>query len=234
MARILYSSQVDEIKGSVGGLSFQRNASGTIVRLKPSRIQSPNSLQVDKNIYFSQAVTAWSNLSAQDQDEWNVWAAANPKTTNWGETKYLSGYNYFVACYCNAISCGATPEEEAPDAFTPLSITNVSMPVTSTTIIITPYSSIVHPNDYLLTFATMPIMSVGLNNRKLYRFMKAVAPATTSSINITTEWKAAFGFSSIPAPGTGRYFLQYALVGVSSDHFLSAAWYRNFVEVTGF
>jgi hypothetical protein len=234
MARILYGSMVDDIKGSIGGLSFQRNASGPVGRLKPSRIQSPNSLQTDKNIFFSQAVTAWASIDGGQQDEWNIWAAANPKYNNWGDEKYLSGFNYFVSCYCNALSCGASPELEAPDSYAAVSLTNISCPVTSTSIIVTPYSSIVHPNHYLLVFATMPLMTVGINNRKLYRFMQAVAPGTTSSINITTAWKAAFGFASIPSPGSGRYFIQFAVSGVTSDHFQSGAWYRNFTEVTGF
>jgi hypothetical protein len=68
-----------------------------------------------------------------------------------------------------------------------------------------------HARQNLLIYATPPLMANGVKNRKYLRFLQAVPGGTSTTISILAYWKSVFGFSAVPSPGTGRYFIQISV-----------------------
>jgi len=228
MARILYSSQVSDIKGSIGGLTFQRNSSGTICRLKPSRVQSGTSKQNPRLVDFGSASNAWLALDSADREAWQAWADSNPKSTPWGDTKYITGYNYYMSCFCNAMLVDGTPPDVPPASYTPLAIADNAMSIDGSDLKITFVTPFNHTGSYLVVYATPPLQALGLKNRKYLRFMLYLSPDETESIILTSEWLASVGLSAVPTKGTNNYFVQYAISAIDSTSFMSSEWFFSF------
>ena len=224
MARILYGSMVTSIKGSIGGLTFHNNASGAIARLKPNRNQNANAKQSQSKATFAQAIAAWSTLSHADQTAWNTVAASAPKINYWDESKAVTGFNLFTSLYINAVSVEAAPRTSAPTLGAPLAVPNFGISFSSSSLNVLWSGGFVHMSDYLLIFASPPLMSVGIKNRKLLRLIKVVPPGATSTESILTEWLATFGYSAMPATGTRGYFIQVSIASIQSTYFYNSPY----------
>jgi hypothetical protein len=224
MARILYASQISELKGSIGGLSFQRNSSGTTCRLKPSRIQSAKTKQMPKQINFASAANAWHLLSQTDVENWNEYAAAHQKYNSWGELKTLSGYNWFMALYNNALLVGATPRTTCPAAYSPLAMQESDLVYTSS-VLDFESSEFVHESHYLVAYCSPPIFSYGQKDRSRMRFMKVFPPGTDSVWDFKDEWLAAFGFASLPAPATNQFAIMGAMLTIHESDFIASPYW---------
>jgi len=98
MARVTYGSGVTELAGSIGGVTYQKNASGNIAKLRSNPTVNPTPLQAGYQQQMAMLVASWPRLSQADKDAWNDLAAAHLHTTPWGESKKLSGYQWFLSC----------------------------------------------------------------------------------------------------------------------------------------
>jgi len=98
MARVTYGSGITELAGSIGGVTYQKNASGNIAKLRSNPIVNPTSRQAVHQNNMARLVAFWPTLSQADKDAWNDLAAAHLHTTPWGESKKLSGYQWFLKC----------------------------------------------------------------------------------------------------------------------------------------
>ena len=224
MARVLYSTMINEIKGSVGGLSFHRNSAGTLVRLKPSRVQKNTELQLDAKTIFSQAVNAWATIDSASQGDWNAYGLAHTKTTYWGDIKKLSGFNWFVSCCSLAFLVGDTYPTHEPIVSTPLAVPNFSVNVSTPSTFNLGWSAFAHPNHHLLVFASSPVLSTSVRNRKLLRLIKIIAPGTSNVVSILTEYLAAFGLSGIPSPGAGTYYINVAVASLDKGNYITSVY----------
>jgi len=96
MARIIYGSIITDIKGSIGGITFQKNGSGTIARLKPRKTKTNTQKQRDQQPRLKQVQAAWNLLSLVNKILWNDFAAVNNKIGLDGQEKKLTGYQWFL------------------------------------------------------------------------------------------------------------------------------------------
>lgn len=224
MARILYASQIDEIKGSIGGLSFQRNAAGKVCRLKPSRVQPGSSGQMGARARFGAAASAWLNEEPDVRLSWNQWAAANNKVNYWGEEKTLSGYNWYQSSYNLAVICGGSVPGGHPVSWSPTTVPSFTLYEDSGDIKLSFDSSFAHGSDYLIVYMTPPILSMSLKNRSLLKLIKVISPGTDTTITLTSEWLAVFGFSSLPLSASSIYLLQASVVAVDSTYFFAGSF----------
>lgn len=96
MARIKYGAVVTDIRGSIGGTTFQGNAYGSTVKNKSLMVR-PNTVRqnITKNI-FSASVKAWRAFSDSARENWNTFAADFPQYTKNDPTVQLTGFNAFV------------------------------------------------------------------------------------------------------------------------------------------
>ena len=103
MARVTYGSGITELAGSIGGVTYQKNASGNIAKLRSNPIVNPTPLQAGYQNNMARLVAFWPTLSQANKDAWNDLAAAHLHTTPWGEEKTLSGYQWFISINLNRL-----------------------------------------------------------------------------------------------------------------------------------
>lgn len=96
MARIIYSGLVTQIKGSIGGSTFQANRYGFTIKNK-ANVSRPRTLnQAQSKVYFAGATNTWRRLTDAQRDAWNAWAAANPQPSKNNPSAILSGQAVFT------------------------------------------------------------------------------------------------------------------------------------------
>ena len=106
MARIQFGALITEITGSIGGFTFQKNRSGSIVRLRPSgtkKVSEKQSVQRAKHLSF---LSLWQNLTFLQKSSWNDFAVLHPKINSFGQEKVLSGLNWFESVNQNLQAIG--------------------------------------------------------------------------------------------------------------------------------
>lgn len=97
MARIIYGPIITDIKGSIGGMTFQKNGSGTIARLKPRKVMTNTQKQRDQQPRLKEVQRNWNELSLVNKVLWNDFAAINNKIGLDGQEKKLTGYQWFLS-----------------------------------------------------------------------------------------------------------------------------------------
>lgn len=103
MARVTYGPYITELAGSVGGFTFLRNASGPIVKLRSNPTVNPSPDQSVYQTNLAKLVAYWPTLSGANKDLWDAFALAHDHTTPWGETRTLSGYQWFISVNLNML-----------------------------------------------------------------------------------------------------------------------------------
>ena len=114
MARVTYGALVTELAGSIGGLTFQQNSSGPIARLRTRQPLNPSLKQSDQQTTLASLVSHWPTLSAAEKTSWDDLAAAHTHFNPWGEEKTLNGFQWFLSCNLNNLSCGWVILDTAP------------------------------------------------------------------------------------------------------------------------
>jgi hypothetical protein len=91
MARIKYSGLVTEIKGSIGGTTFQSSAYGYTIKNKPNMVKPQGKSQRLRQQYMSLAVRAWE----PQRLTWVAFATKFPQYSKNNRSSQLTGYNLF-------------------------------------------------------------------------------------------------------------------------------------------
>lgn len=92
-----------------------RNASGPIAKLRSNPPVNPSP---DQSIYqnnMAVLVAYWPALSQENKDLWDAFAVAHDHTTPWGETKTLSGYQWFLCLNLSRIRYYTPPLSSPPN-----------------------------------------------------------------------------------------------------------------------
>jgi hypothetical protein len=119
MAKIIYSVPIAEMIGTIGGVTFQRNASGYIAKAKSNPTVNPAAKQALKESTFGALVSLYATLTIAEKESWADLALAHLHTTPWGEMKQLNGFQQFMSNNTNLSLCGVAPRLTAPDYLLP-------------------------------------------------------------------------------------------------------------------
>jgi len=157
MARVTYGALITELAGSIGGITFQKNSSGNIARLKPNMPVNVSEAQQAQNIFLSQLVASWSSLSDANKTSWNDLAVAHDHTNEWGESKTLNGFQWFVSCNLNLLFTSQATIDTAPSWTTPLVVPDFSI-ITNSTQFIVSWSPPWDTTGYKLVIYATPLL----------------------------------------------------------------------------
>jgi hypothetical protein len=107
MAIVKFTAIVDEIRGSIGGTTFQRNAYGWSIKRKPNIIR-PNTLrqQISKTS-FGSITRYWASLSQVNRDSWDTYASTYPIPSIKNPSVDITGFNYFVKYHLIKFTTGS-------------------------------------------------------------------------------------------------------------------------------
>lgn len=115
MGRIVFGAIATEIRGSVGGTTFQGNAYGFTVKNKANmaRLQSVAQNELHRLITFVSQY--WLTLTQAQRDHWTAFAISHPVSSNNNPAAVLSGYNYFLKYNLIRGVGGVVPMDEPTD-----------------------------------------------------------------------------------------------------------------------
>jgi hypothetical protein len=224
MSKILYGSEVTDIVGSIGGLTFQHNNSGSICRLKPFNAQTLSQAQIERNVYFSAAVAAFKSLSNTNKNLWKAFAAAHSKVNYYGETKVLTAQNWFTSLYLNAVTVGSSPLVVPPTYSVPAlpSIPTSSYIDTSIPEFVFEFDAPFNFTPYyLLIYASPLTFNNSLYDRSNIYYIGYFAVGTQQLFDILGYYVSAyFGSGSLQLDSGLPVFIKVGLVLMSRTSFL--------------
>jgi len=121
MARIKVASPISGIRGTLGGIVFSQNGSGTYARgwARPGLQRRP--LQSFERGLWSNMGVGWRSLSSAQRAGWNTYGAAvaQEKMDPFGDAYYANGWNWFVTINTHLVRMGRSPIAAAPTGATP-------------------------------------------------------------------------------------------------------------------
>lgn len=190
MARVTYGSGVTELAGSIGGVTYQKNTSGNIARLRPNPVVNPTALQATYQTNMSILVSYWPTLSQADKDLWNARGAANDHTTPWGEIKTLSGYQWFMVANLHRLSLSMAILDTPPAWFSIGSPPSFVIETSAT--YIRGYWSTAIPASYRKKlYVTLPLRQSSLKLRRSLFYIATIVSGTPITYwDFTTEFEA--------------------------------------------
>jgi len=193
MARITYSPGVTKLAGSIGGVTYQRNAFGNTIKQKSNLAKTPTALQAGYQQRLSYLVSLWPTLTQVKKDTWNVFAAAHPHTTTWGSIKKLSGYQWFLSCNLKRMLYHTTAItdppvwtiEEPPPVFT-INYTALYIAVT--------FSPFYSPANSIIAYCSLPLKQSSLKLRRSFYLIKTIYKSLPfSNLSLTNEISTLIG-----------------------------------------
>lgn len=96
MASVKYSGIITELKGSIGGVTFQKCGQILSCRSNPSHKQSFSSFGQSSRNSFLQSSSLWRSLDTFERAAWAAVASSYPTVDKWGSPVILNGYQIFM------------------------------------------------------------------------------------------------------------------------------------------
>lgn len=187
MARITYGL-ITDIRGSIGGLTFQKNASGAIVRLKSTRVINPSNLLANQQRLLASIVALWFTLTNDQKNAWNALAAAHPFIDGWNVSKQLNGYQNFLSNNLNLASAGLPPISDAPAYALPDPAPTFTIGFSSGKITLN-FSAPVDPaTPKMLLYASPPVTTSNINTRQAKFIIPSGSWDSSQILDITDSY----------------------------------------------
>ncbi len=187
MARVTYGDLVTEFAGSIGGVTFLRNASGPIAKLRTNPIVNPS---LDQSVYqtnLAKLVAYWPTLSQANKDLWDALALDYDHTTPWGDIKTLSGYQWFLSTNLKRAIWGHNPRLSPAVWYAPPPPNKFTIEVSSTYIRAV-WSPAYDPLHDLMAYCTLPLRQSSIKlRRSLFHIKNYPAPPSLSNLDLTSE-----------------------------------------------
>lgn len=230
MARITYGSIITEIAGSIGGVTFQRNASGFIAKRKSLRFKKNTPKQSTSVNSFQSPLQLWSSLSEDSRTLWANFAANYEKSNKWNVVKFLNGYNWFMSINNNLFLVNEPFLNDPPIYESPLSIPDYTVSFALDEMFLDFSPTFVHDNHYLLVYTSPLLSSISLQNRKALRLTAIISPGSTTSFNLSSLWPSTHS-TTLPVIGfPSNRFVNFAVCSVHSTKGIGSVFYSCLVE----
>lgn len=202
MARVQYGALVTALSGSLGGITFQNNASGTIARLKSGTLSNPTTKQSIAQQALTKWISAWQQLPYLSKVAWNNYAILYPKIDQFGNSKILTGLNWFQSINYNLELIGQPSVTLPPVHTLPTGVPSYTIVLTATSASIV-FSPAFNPvGESLIIRATPPLSRSTTSVRQDMRLILTEVTPPWTTIDITAAWSAYFGidWADIQAP----------------------------------
>lgn len=220
MAVILPATIFDQIKGSLGSLTFYVSPYGQCVKNKPSRASRQTVLKANQQQFLTNLSLRWKALSIAEQDAWTARAPDFPFIDRFGNPYTGTGFALFMQTNLlqgfAASSLITTPPtlEATGAAWTP----TYAGPAGQFRFTLTENSG--NATVYTI-FESTPALPAGQTTpRKRYQYVgRNTGRTTTGTVNLTTQWVNLFG---TPASGL-RVFWRVTIRNTNSPEILGFA-----------
>lgn len=193
MAIITVGALISNIRGSIGGVTFSRNASGITAKIKLPGRKSKTGKQLTAIQTNNELVRQWNLLSLADQLLWAVLAGEFTKTDRYNNTKTLTGYNWFVSInyvyfYENGSYLTVPPALTFPDFLPTISA------ILSLDDIVLSFSLPIDTGVLgIFVFATTPVKTTAKYKRGSLRQLDVRGIDYSETFSIVDAWELATG-----------------------------------------
>lgn len=195
MARIIYGNIVNEIVGKIGGLTFQRNSSGTIVRRNPAGKRRGNSLQAPAKSNFYTLGGWYRQLSGANKSLWAAFALSFAYVDKWGNSKVLNGFQLYRECAYYYYLMKSTLISSPPALVLSLPFDAFTVTLGANSILLNWAMPQATVDQVIFIYATPPLSSPAGINRKSLRIIDYLISDNFNSIDIGPQWESYFGLN---------------------------------------
>ena len=104
------------LRGTIGGITYSENGSGTYAKQWATPSNPRTSKQSEERSHLSQMPLLWNALTGVEKAAWNTFAAlaAQELFNSLGESYYASGWNWFCKCNIRLLRVGRATIEPVP------------------------------------------------------------------------------------------------------------------------
>lgn len=207
MARGKMGAFMTDIKGSVGGTSFQGSRSGLSIKNKGRGKRGGRMAQEDvtleRRLAFSTIAKLWGTLTDAQRLGWSNLLGTWQFVNKFGDTYNGSAFQIFTACNLNRIALGLTPLNDVPAvnaAFDPeLTFSDYQIGATTFNRIIA--GAAAQGQYAFLSFSNVVNPSVGYPRTKVLFSFPALIPAPA-----TLNWYSVISLIPGFVPVAGKVF----------------------------
>lgn len=225
MARVAYGQGVADIRGSVGGTVFSRNANGAYMRNRTTPFNTNSQAQQDVRNSFGAISRSWRDLTDEERQSFVDQSAAYPYTNSLGQASTYTGFQLFqkVNSQLQLIGASALTNMIPPVSLIAIKLVQFNILEVGTIEfrIVFNDDSVVVPANASLVIEMTKTLSLGINKPKRpdYKQIKILlAAAGTDGTACTAQYASVFG--SLPAEGEklfGRAFLVSTETGQTNN-----------------
>lgn len=214
MAVVKFSGLITDMKGKIGGTSFQGGTAGTIIKSINYKRNGSKLTKADAGRVVNQKAlianlsSTWRTLSNAERDSWNTGAVNYPFKNKYGENYTGSGFQVFM--HLNAglelIGVGAHNTCPTPQTVDTSNVTSVTKDGTADMTLT--LAAAVPGTSYLQVWAT-GLKAPGTSPHKSeYKLINNYDSEAGATINIQDDWEDVYG-----TQGTGgNVFFQFRYI----------------------
>jgi len=187
-------------RGKIGGSVASKCKSGNYWKVKKAQKKHKASRV---NVYFSELSTMWRTITPVQREWWNNYALTKPYQNIYGQSKFLSGFNYFMRIQTNLKINGATGFLPIPYTDDPpgnIKVSGFTFQSSTSTASITVHG--ITSRCSVWVFCSAPV-SVGISAIPPMVIVK-LHYSTFPNIDFFSEYLARYG--QTPAAGTKKLF----------------------------
>lgn len=193
MAKLQTSGIVQSITGKLNGSVFQRFGSVVLMRNNKqwNKLQSVSFQNQKKRVAFLSA--GWRELSGVERTAWESITGDYPRTDNFGNTYYLTGYQLYMSLNLPLLSndIGTISAPVAPAVIS--NIGDFSANAGGATDIKAVWTDAQSADEYVQIFASHGASKgKGLQGRA-FCFMASQTNNAVQNLTVTSEWENRFG-----------------------------------------
>lgn len=108
MARIKMGSIVTDIRGKLGGHSFQKGNQSRVLKTGGSPRQNFTSLRNSQQLLVNQTRSLWRALTSTERREWRSSASLYPFKNVFNDVLVLNGFQFYMKLQMNLLRAGHT------------------------------------------------------------------------------------------------------------------------------
>ena len=224
MARIKLGAFVTDIRGSIGGTTFQAGKFGYIAKNFPLQPTPKNDKQNATKQRLTETSQFWQTMDQSVRDAYNAYAFAYPQYPKSGSTIQLTGYQVWMKYNAFLQALGA-PFLTAP-SYAPISsptfTTVIFASLVSMTVTLTPGTTL--DNNNFAIWLSQPMNNSSSPSAAHYRLMGQLGN-TGGVLDVTSAYLSAFGVLPY-APN--RVYIKIVTYGGISPNFL-APQHQSFI-----
>jgi hypothetical protein len=193
MAKIKLGGLAQDVRGSLAGTTFSKNASGAYVRGKVSPVQPRTSFQTAARNMFGGLSKLWGGtLTADKRTAWQGFAASHPIIDVFGDSMVLSGINTFQRLNRVIMFLGSASISDPPANLDVTALTSATVAVSVATGISIAFApSPLAQGEGVYIWATGPIPKGRAFVNSMYKLVAGGDQETPSVL--TTAYTTRFG-----------------------------------------